>query len=151
MTSMTSESPLAPELVLPIEIGGRLLAVDAAAVVEILGARAWIAIPRAPAAIPGALAWRGRALALLDLGPALGLPTLTGSETRTRNLVLRLRDDVVVLGADRVLEALRPSAPIRPSHAVELDLPRHGELQLGDRLVSVLDLERWVLGLRRST
>ncbi len=148
---MTLALPRAPEVVLPIEVGGWLLAVDALAVVEIFGVRPWIAIPRAPATIPGALAWRGRALALLDLGPALGLPGLTSGDTRLRNLVVRLRDDVVVLGADRVLEAWRPSEPIRPSHAVEIDVPRHGELQLGERLVSVLDLETWVHSLRRPT
>lgn len=149
MTDPT-ELPRPPEVLLPIEIGGRLLAVDALAVLEILGMRSWIAIPRAPAAIPGAVAWRGRALALLDLGSALGLGPLVGPDTRNRNLVIRVSDDVVVLGADRVLEAQRPSEPLGFSHAVELDLPRHGEFVLDGTLVSVVDLERWVRAKRGS-
>jgi hypothetical protein len=34
-------------------------------------------------------------------------------------------------------------------HAVSLALPRHGDAQLGDRLVSVLDLDTWILAQRR--
>jgi chemotaxis signal transduction protein len=139
-----------PEVVLPIAVGDRLLAVDALCVVEILGLRSWVAIPRAPAAVPGAIAWRGRAIALLDLGPALGLPALGEPNTRNRNLVVRISDDTVALGADRVLETLRPSEAPTLHPASELDLPRHGELVIGDALVSVLDLERWVRSYRRS-
>lgn len=138
------------EALLPIEVGGRLLALDALTVVEILGVRPWIAIPRAPAAVPGAIAWRGRALALLELGPALGLQPIVEPDTRQRNLVVRIHDDVVVLGADRVLEAWRPSGPLSFNPAVEFELPRHGEFVLGEALVYVVDLERWVRSCRRA-
>jgi chemotaxis signal transduction protein len=139
-----------PESVLPIEIGERLLALDALAVVEILGARPWIAIPRAPAGVPGAIAWRGRALALLDLGPALGHPPIAEPDSRSRNLVVRVSDDIVAIAADRVLEVWRPSEPATFNPAIELDLPRLGELVIAGALVCILDLERWVRSFRRS-
>ncbi|MFV8754020.1 chemotaxis protein CheW [Nannocystaceae bacterium ST9] len=137
-------------MLLPIDVGERRLAIDARCVVEVLGARPWIAIPNAPTAIPGATAWRGRALALLELGVALGQPTITAPESRARNLVVRISDDLVVLGADRVLEA-RTSGPLAFSHAIEFELPRLGDTLVDERLVPVLDLERWVRANRRST
>jgi chemotaxis signal transduction protein len=145
-----SERAGVPDALLPIEVGGRMLALDALAVVEILGVRPWIAIPRAPSAVPGAIAWRGRALALLEVGPALGLPAIAEPNSRSRNLVVRIADDTVVLGADRVLEACRPSEPATNNPAIEFELPRLGEFVLGDSLVCVLDLETWVRSCRRS-
>lgn len=140
------------DVVLPFVVGDRMLALDALAVIEILGVRPWIPLPRTPPTVPGVIAWRGRALALLELGPALELggSELPRDQTRARNLVIQLRDEVVVLGADRVLEALRLTTPPRPSHAIELALPRHGEFELGERLVSVIDVADWVEQLRRS-
>jgi chemotaxis signal transduction protein len=134
---------------LPFELGGRVLAIDALSVVEILGRREWLAIPRAPETMPGALAWRGRALVLLELGPLLGLAQREGTSTRERNLVIRLDDDFVVLGVDRVLEARRATL-IGHDHAVELALPRLGEFEFEDMPVPVIDIDRWVRSKRRS-
>lgn len=134
---------------LPFELAGRVLAVDALSVVEILGERPWLAIPRAPATMPGALAWRGRALVLLELGPLLGQAPREGTSTRSRNLVIRLDDDFVILGVDRVLEARR-SPLLGHDHAIELALPRIGDVDLDGTPVPVLDLDRWVRSQRRS-
>lgn len=137
------------DALIPFEIAGRTLAVPLAGVLEVLGAREWIALPGAPPAIPGATAWRGRAIALIDLAPLLGGAPLHGSGARPRMLVVQLRDEVVALAVDRVHEACAGSHLVL-HHAVSLPLPRHGDAQLGDRLVSVVDLDTWILAQRRS-
>ncbi|NVB43595.1 hypothetical protein G6O69_37645 [Pseudenhygromyxa sp. WMMC2535] len=37
---------------LPFELGGHLLAIDATVVIEVTGPRDWVAIPKAPPAVP---------------------------------------------------------------------------------------------------
>ena len=136
---------------LPLVIGDRSLAVDALAVVEILGPQRWVAIPGAPPPIPGALPWRGRALAILDLGPELGQGALHRPETRNRNVVVRITDDTVILSVDRVLEVRSlGAAELQPVHAADLLLPCLGEVVINDSVVAVVDLDRWVRSKRGS-
>ncbi|MCA9697046.1 MAG: chemotaxis protein CheW [Myxococcales bacterium] len=132
---------------LPFELGGHLLAIDAGIVTEVNGPREWVAIPRAPATIPGALAWRGRALAVIDLGIALQLEPLAAPRSRSRNLIVQLSDDTVVLTVDRVREA-RPATALAPVHAAELGLPGLGELEIDGRMALVIDLEAWLQTVR---
>lgn len=143
-------SNAAPRAVLPFDLGDHLLAIDATVVLEVIGPREWVALPKAPASIPGALAWRGRALALIDLGPTLELGPVTAPHTRARNLVVGLSDDSVVLTVDRVREA-RAATELDPVHALDLGLPAHGEFELDDRPALVIDLEQWVRRLRGPT
>lgn len=137
------------ESLIPFELAGRTLAVPLAGVLEVLGARAWIALPGAPLGIPGATAWRGRAIALIDLAPALGGTPLQLPGARARSLVVQLRDEVVALAVDRVHEACAGGQWVL-HHAISLALPRHGDVQLGERLVSVIDLDTWIVAQRRS-
>ncbi len=139
-----------PGAVLPLMLGNQILAVSALAVIEIVGTIAWVAIPSAPQSVPGALAWRGRALGLLDLGPALGLEPARPPTTRARNVILRAAADIVALSVDRVLELRTPTAELDPPHAAAIELPCLGELVIQDRVVPVLDLDAWVNDLRRS-
>ena len=53
--------------VIPAKIGQAWLMLDARCVQEIIGARPWVPVPRSSALVPGALAWRGRAVAVFDL------------------------------------------------------------------------------------
>ena len=57
-----------PINVLAVRIDQVWIALLAESVQEVIGERAWVAIVGAPAELPGAVAWRGRAIALLDLG-----------------------------------------------------------------------------------
>jgi chemotaxis signal transduction protein len=54
---------------LPLQLHGVWLAIEASHVQEIVSGRAWVALPGASAEVPGVLAWRGRAIGVLDLGP----------------------------------------------------------------------------------
>ncbi|PRP95243.1 CheW-like domain protein [Enhygromyxa salina] len=139
---------------MPVALGAHHVAVEALAVLEILGPREWVRIPNTRPLLPGALAWRGRAIGVLDLAPALRLPALEAPNTRGRNAVLRVDDDVVVITIDRVLEVRRASVDaIKPVHAtrwlVERGVPCRGELELelerdlDTDVIPVLDLEAW--------
>ncbi len=141
---------------MPMMLGEHRLAVEALSVLEILGPREWVSIPNTPAFLPGALAWRGRAVALLDLGPALGLPALIAPASRSRNIVLKMTDDTLSLSVDRVLEVLRVErAQIQPLHAAswiaDAGLPCRGETLLDGVVVPLLDLEAWAAAGRRPT
>lgn len=138
-----------PHVMLPFVVEQRVLALEALRVLEIVGRSEVVALPQGPACVPGAIAWRGRALALLELGPALGLAA-PAHRSRARNLVIQLRDEVVALAADRVLETLHLAQPAQPSDALELALPCRGAIELGEQRVGVLDVERWVEQLRGS-
>ena len=141
---------------MPMMLGEHRLAVEALSVLEILGPREWVSIPNTPPFLPGALAWRGRAVALLDLGPALGLPALTAPTSRSRNIVLKVSDDTVSLSVDRVLEVLRVErSEIQSLHAAswiaDAGLPCRGEVLLDEVVVPLLDLEAWATANRRPT
>jgi chemotaxis signal transduction protein len=138
---------------MPLEIGEFRLAVDALGVLEILGRQEWVAIPTTPPLLPGAVAWRGRALGLLDLGPALGLDPLVVPATRARNLVLTVADDTLAMSVDRVLEVQRVGGDeLTPIHAAswvaESGLPCRGEFVMDDEVVAVLDLDGWARRFR---
>lgn len=133
---------------MPMALGPHRLAVDALAVLEILGVQQWVSIPNAPALLPGALAWRGRALGVFDLGPPLGLPPLQIPNTRSRNLIVSIGDDTVALSVDRALEVCRVGpGDIRPIHALswiaEGGLPCRGEVEVEGQMIAVLELEDW--------
>lgn len=138
---------------MPMALGEHRLAVDALAVLEILGAQQWVAIPNAPQLLPGALAWRGRAIAVFDLGPALELPPLQVPTTRGRNVIVSVGDDTVAISVDRALEVCRfARGDIRPVHATswvsDSGLACRGEVEFEGQMIAVLDVESWA---RRKT
>jgi chemotaxis signal transduction protein len=133
---------------MPMALGQHRLAVDALAVLEILGVQQWVAIPNTPPLLPGALAWRGRAIGVFDLGPALDLPALQVPNTRGRNVIVSVGDDTVALSVDRALEVYRVGGrDIRPIHALswvaDSGLPCRGEVEHEGQMIAVLDLEGW--------
>ena len=138
---------------MPMALGEHRLAVDALSVLEILGTQRWVAIPNAPPMLPGAVAWRGRALGLFDLGPALELPALLPPNTRARNLIMRIGEDTVAMSIDRVLEVRSLGADeLRGVHAtgwlVDNGLPCVGEFEFDGEMIGVLDLEAWARRMR---
>ena len=79
---------------------------------EILGERVWVAIPGTQAVMPGVTAWRGRAIAVLDLAavidgltPLGGVATQGGEGKRSRTLVAQVGDNTVAI--DLILGKLR--------------------------------------------
>src|SRR4051794_26646243 len=60
--------------ILPVRIHQAWLGVDARFVEEITSKQPWVEIPGARPAIPGIMPWRGKAIAVLDLGVAAGKP-----------------------------------------------------------------------------
>jgi chemotaxis signal transduction protein len=133
---------------MPMALGEHRLAIDALAVLEILGVQQWVAIPNTPPLLPGALAWRGRAIGVFDLGPALELPPLQVPNTRGRNVIVSVGDDTVAISVDRALEVCRvASKDIRPIHAMtwiaDSGLPCRGEVEFDGRMIAVLELESW--------
>jgi chemotaxis signal transduction protein len=138
---------------MPVALGEHRLAIDALSVLEILGVQQWVAIPNTPQLLPGAIAWRGRAIGIFDLGPALELPPLQIPNTRSRNVIVSAGDDTVALSVDRALEVCRVAPDdLRPVHATswvsDSGLPCRAEFELDGQMVAVLDLEGWA---RRKT
>jgi chemotaxis signal transduction protein len=133
---------------MPVALGEHRLAIDALAVLEILGVQQWVAIPNTPPLLPGAIAWRGRAIGIFDLGPALELPALQIPNTRGRNVIVSAGDDTVALSVDRALEVCRvATTDLRPVHATswvaDSGLPCRAEFELEGQMIAVLDLEGW--------
>jgi chemotaxis-related protein WspB len=91
--------------ILPLRIDGAWLAIDAADVVEILGRRSWTAVPGASTLAPGVIAFRGRAIAAIDLGTLRGgAPALVAGEERARVVIARHGASTFALLADGVRE-----------------------------------------------
>jgi chemotaxis signal transduction protein len=133
---------------LPVVVAEHHLAVDALTVLEILGPREWVAIPNTPPMLRGAVAWRGRAVGLFDLGPIWALPPLAAPHTRARNVAVRVGDETIVMTVDGVLELREVEADaITPVHAtrwiVERGLPCRGETAFDGAVIPILDLEAW--------
>lgn len=140
-----------PRALLPVRIEGRWLALDATAVIEVLGAKPVLPLPGAPAGLPGVFAWRGRAVAVLDLGvAALGLPAPT--QPRSRTVLARLEGTSLALPVDEVREVrLVEPSELRPAHAAPaahaaLELDWEGTpspvLELAELLTATLGPER---------
>ena len=111
--------PVSTHALLPIQIQGRWLALDALAVQEVLGERPWVPIPGSSSHIPGVMAWRGRAIAILDLGAATEMagPLATG-EKRARAVVTQVGSSTVALLVDAAREVCEVRGDqMRPPHA----------------------------------
>jgi chemotaxis signal transduction protein len=105
--------------IVPLSVRGCWMALPAAALVEILGERPWVPIAGAPAELPGVVGWRGRAIAVLDLGMLIagGTPLQPG-ESRRRTLVLSHDDCTLALPVDDVREVQEVAAErVHPANA----------------------------------
>jgi chemotaxis signal transduction protein len=90
---------------MPVQLGQRWLAIPAEPVQEVLGERSWVAIPSAPPDLPGVLAWRGRAVAILDLGRVSGAGDPLGEgQPRRRTMVVQQGGLTLAVPVDGVRE-----------------------------------------------
>ena len=117
--------------VVPEQLHGVWFVVPANTVQEILGEQRWVPIAGAPAEMPGVISWRGRAVAVLDLGSLSGGAPLAAGESRRRTIVVTVDEATLALPVEGVREvqevpdeAVRPAQLTRLRHAtteVELD------------------------------
>jgi chemotaxis signal transduction protein len=126
--------------IVPLSVSGVWLALPADALVEILGRRPWVPITGAPPELPGVLAWRGRAIALLDLGNLVkGGQPLQRGDSRRRVLVLTHEDCTLALPVDDVREVLElPADRIRPCSATRQRFAER-EIELDGVPIPLLD------------
>jgi chemotaxis signal transduction protein len=132
---------------IPVRVESEWLLLDAALVQEILGAQPWLSMPHARRELPGVVAWRGRAVPLLDLAAVLALGSLEAQASRARTLIAQTERGFLALPVDEVREvqSFTPEQ-IREAHAVERPYaPREADLQ--GTVMPVLDLASLVATL----
>lgn len=129
-----------PISVVPVRIAGEDCALPALAVEEVLGARRVVPIPGAPPHLPGVVAWRGRAVALLDLGVLLGKPRLAPDAPLERIVIVAVADGALALPAEWV-EAVHDAAPeaVRPAHVTQHRFAS-SEVEVWRRVLPLVDL-----------
>jgi chemotaxis signal transduction protein len=120
-----------PLALVPAKLHDAWFVVPASAIQEILGEQPWVPIVGAPSAMPGVLAWRGRAVAVVDLAALGGGDALTPGTARRRTVLVRIEETTLALPVEGVREvqevpddALRPAQLTRFRHStmeVELD------------------------------
>jgi chemotaxis signal transduction protein len=130
-------------LVLAAALGHRWIAVRAAHVREVLGRASVVPIPGSKDGLVGVMAWRGRAVAVLDLGPAVGEPAF--AEPRGRTLVLEVGLDTIAVPVDRVREA-RAADSSRPTHATRTSFASI-ELDVGGEIMPLFEPVEWLAAL----
>lgn len=128
--------------ILPLRVNGAWMAIDAAQVVEILGARPRAQLPDASPLAPAVVAFRGRAVAALDLGLLTGAaPALAGGEVRARTVIVRAGASTLALPVDAAREVLElEDADVGPPPAALGRSASHAVTFAGAS-VPVLDLD----------
>lgn len=128
----------------PAKIGQAWVLLDADIIREILGEEAWLPIPGARAEMPGVIAWRGRAIPVVDLAAPFGLERLNNGETRARTLIASVAESIVAVPVDaaREVHAINP-ADLRPVNVTQLPYAL-AETELFERVLAVIDLQRFV-------
>jgi chemotaxis signal transduction protein len=128
----------------PARIGQAWVLLDAEIIREILGAEVWLPVPGARAEMPGVIAWRGRAIPVVDLAAPFGVQRLNTGETRARTLIASVAESIVAVPVDAAREVhgfsttqLKPVSVTTLPYAV-------AEAELFDRILAVVDLPRFV-------
>src|ERR1043165_3421601 len=123
----------------PARIGQAWVLLEAEIIREILGAEVWLPIPGARAEMPGVIAWRGRAIPVVDLAAPFGLTRLGNGEKRARTLIASVAENIVAVPVDAAREVhafspgeLRPVAITSVPYAV-------AEAELFERMLAVID------------
>jgi len=128
----------------PARIGQAWVLLDAEIIREILGGEPWLPIPGARAEMPGIVAWRGRAIPVVDLAAPFGFERLSTGETRARTLIAAVAESVVAVPVDaaREVHAFSPNE-LRPVSVTNLPYAV-AEAELFERTLAVIDLPRFV-------
>jgi chemotaxis signal transduction protein len=124
---------------MPVQLASIWIAVGAVHLQEVRGAMPWVPLPGAPTHLPGVVPWRGRAIAVLDLGGVLGVaPPVRVGEQRARTLIAQVEDTTFAIPADMVRE-VHTVAGIEESHAAQIR-HAHGQVVIGGQVMPVIDL-----------
>ena len=114
--------------VVPAKLHDVWFVVPASAVQEILGEQRWVPIAGAPNEMPGVIAWRGRAVAVVDLGPMSGGSAMAVGEARRRTVIVNVEDATLALPVEGVREVQElPEEALRPAHLTRL---RHATMEI---------------------
>ncbi len=121
-------------------------AVDAAVVEQILGQQPWTPIPTLPPQWPGVMAFRGKAVAVLDLLPAFPKTSVAREEERRhRTVIARVGDNTVAIPVHEVREVQSVEASqVVNSHASTHPLA-HEEIIINAVVAALLDLRSLIL------
>ncbi|MFZ5889540.1 MAG: chemotaxis protein CheW [Myxococcota bacterium] len=126
---------------IPVKVDARWVLLDATLVREIRGGEPWLPIPQARAELPGVMAWRGRAIPLVDLAYWFGRHRLELREVRPRTLVVAHDAGIVALPVDSVREVLTvTSNDLTPAHGSRAPYSQL-ELDLNGSLMPLVDLK----------
>ena len=124
--------------VMPVQLSTVWVAVEAAHLVEVRGQLRWVALPGAPAHLPGVIPWHGRAIAVLDLGGLLGVTApMRQGDPRRRTLIAQVDTTAFAIPADAVREVA--DAQVEDGHATQLRLA-HGQVLIGGQVMPVVSL-----------
>ncbi|HKO52432.1 MAG TPA: chemotaxis protein CheW [Polyangiaceae bacterium] len=135
---------------LPVRIESEWLLIQAALIQEILGAQPWLSIPHTTRELPGVVAWRGRAIPLVDLGAILGLSPLASKLSRPRTLIAEVDRGLLAVPVDEAREVQEfTSEQIRPAHAVSR--PHSvSEAEVRGLVMPILDLQSLLASLTQA-
>ena len=125
--------------VMPVQLSTVWVAVGAMHLQEVRGALPWVALPGAPAHLPGVVPWRGRAIAVLDLGGLLGIaPPVQPGDPRARMLIAQVDATAFAIPADMVRE-VHTVAAVEDGHATQVR-HAHGQVLIDGLVMPVVDL-----------
>lgn len=134
--------------VMPVQLSKVWVAIGAMHVQEVRGPLPWVALPGAPAHLPGVVPWRGRAIAVLDLGGLLGVaPPVQAGEPRPRTLIAQVDATAFAIPADTVRE-VHAVAEVQEGHATQVRLA-HGQVVIGGQVMPVVDLAHAIAAITR--
>jgi chemotaxis signal transduction protein len=128
----------------PVKLGATWVLLETEIIREILGAQAWLPIPGARAEMPGIIAWRGRAIPIVDLAAPFAGVRLSPGEVRARTLIAVVEGGVVAIPVDaaREVHAFSPNE-LKPCNVTSLPYAV-AEAELFERVLAVIDLQRFV-------
>jgi chemotaxis signal transduction protein len=128
----------------PVRLGMTWVLLETEIIREILGAEAWLPVPGARAEMPGVIAWRGRAIPIVDLAAPFGLERLGTGETRRRTLITVVEGGIVAIPVDaaREVHAFSPNQ-LKPCNVTSLPYAV-AEAELFESVLALIDLQRFV-------
>jgi chemotaxis signal transduction protein len=128
----------------PARIGQAWVLLDAEIIREILGTEVWLPIPGARAEMPGVIAWRGRAIPVVDLAAPFGIERLATGGTRARTLIASVAESIVAVPVDAAREVHAfTTTELKPVNVTTLPYAV-AEAELFERVLALIDLPRFV-------
>jgi chemotaxis signal transduction protein len=111
---------------------------DAMSVQEVVGTIPALRLPRGHGAIASVVAWRARAIPVVELGAFAH--ALAQAEERPRMLIVHVGDSVIAVPVDAAAEVVHLDAEqLRAPHATVVDFAV-AEADVGEQLMTVIDL-----------